>query len=63
MARIRFDDRMEFDTAGLPRLVRRFDGLYVVGDGWVCAVDSEKEGAEVIAQLTRIDREKKGEGP
>ena len=53
MGKIGFTDGMEFDTSGAPRLVRKSDGYYVVGDGMLCPVDSAQEGQELIQQMTK----------
>jgi len=45
---LRFSDGMEFNTSGPLRITRRSDGLYVVGNGMLCAVDSPEEGRELI---------------
>lgn len=45
---IESDDGVRFDTSGEYRIVTRPDGLYVVGHGMVCPVDSEEEGEELI---------------
>jgi len=50
---LRFSDGVEFDTAGPYRIETRGDGLYVVGHGFLCPVDSEEEGQTLIATLER----------
>ena len=47
---LKFSDGVEFNTDGNYRL-ERFDGLYVVGGGLLCPVDSEEEGDELIEGL------------
>lgn len=54
---LRFSDGVEFDPQGELRIETRHDGLYVVGEGMVCAVETREEGEELIAQLReRLDR-------
>jgi hypothetical protein len=53
MTTIKFNDGMSFRTEGEPRLVRKSDGLYVVGGGMLCPVDDEAEGRELIAQMKK----------
>ncbi len=48
---LRFNDGMEFDTAGPLRLEKRRDGWYVVGEGFMMAVDTPTEGLEIIDSL------------
>ena len=49
----RFDDGVEFDTTGPLRVERHSDGLYVLGDGMLIAVDSYDEAEEAIADLSQ----------
>jgi len=46
-----FSDGVSFETDGKMRVERRFDGLYVVGGGMLCAVDSYQEGLDLIKHL------------
>ena len=48
---MKFSDGVEFNTDGSYRLEQRFDGLYVVGGGLLCPVDSKEEGDELIEGL------------
>jgi hypothetical protein len=48
---IEFSDGMKFDTSGEYRIEARLDGLYVVGRGMLCPVDSREEGERLIAEL------------
>ena len=50
---LRFSDGMTFDTSGPPRITSRSDGLYVVGNGMMQAVNSEEEGRAVVAKMQR----------
>ena len=47
MSVIKFDDGFVFNTDGALRIERRHDGLYVVGRGMLCPVNSRKEGQEL----------------
>ncbi len=51
MGILRFSDGVTFNTDGPLRVVRKFDGYYVVGKGMMCPVDSYKEGREWIKQM------------
>ena len=57
---MRFSDGMTFDTSGPLRLTRRSDGWYVVGEGFLCPVNSVEEGESFIERMEkRNQREKK----
>ena len=58
---LRFNDGVEFDPQGELRIERRHDGLYVVGEGMVCAVETREEGEELIAKLRERLGRKDGE--
>lgn len=45
---IQFNDGMKIETDGPMRVIRKSDGLYVVGHGTLCAVDSYEEGRQMI---------------
>ena len=49
-----FNDGVSFETSGELRIERRRDGLYVVGGGMLCAVDTHEEGKAVIEKLKAI---------
>lgn len=51
MSRLRFDDGEEFDTSGEPRIERRYDGLYVVGRGFLIPVEDEDEARQELERL------------
>ena len=53
MTTLKFSDGEEFDTSGQLRVIRRNDGLYVIGQGMLCAVGTRKEAAELIRDLKR----------
>ncbi len=60
MARLRFDDGMEFEVGGPLRVVHRHDGWYVVGEGYLVACSSREEGKEIVRDLGgRGDTERK----
>ncbi len=50
---MRFSDGMEFDTSGPLRIESKSDGLYVVGNGMLCAVDTRAEGQKMIDDSKR----------
>jgi hypothetical protein len=52
MSTLRFSDGVSFDTSGAYRIESRSDGLYVVGKGYLCPVDSREAGEAMIATLT-----------
>jgi hypothetical protein len=52
MDTLEFSDGMKFDTSGPYRIEERSDGLYVVGHGTLCAIDTREEGLALIAKLT-----------
>lgn len=45
---IKFSDGMTFDTSGPMRIVRKSDGLYVVGKNMLIPIDSYEEGEEIM---------------
>lgn len=49
---LKFTDGIEFDTRGALRIESRKDGLYVVGNGMLLAVDSKEEGEQLIRELS-----------
>lgn len=51
MSKLKFTDGVTFDTSGPYRIEERFDGLYVVGGGMLCPVNSREEGLELIKTL------------
>jgi len=51
MTILRFSDGVDIDTSGPYRLHAERDGLYVVGRGFLCAVDNEVQGRLLIEQL------------
>jgi hypothetical protein len=46
-----FTDGMEIKTSGSYRIIEEIDGLYVVGNGLLCAVNSYAEGEKMISDL------------
>ena len=50
---MKFTDGMEIDTSGEYRVIRKSDGLYVVGHGFLCAIDNQEEGDAMIARLSK----------
>ena len=51
MMKLKFSDGMEIDTSGEYRVIRKSDGLYIVGNGFLCAVETQEEGEEMLRQL------------
>ena len=51
MYEMRFSDGVKFDLDGELRCERRHDGLYVVGKGMLCPVDSRDEARKIIDQM------------
>lgn len=45
---LKFSDGVEFDLQGELRIESRPDGLYVVGEGMMCAVNTREEGQRII---------------
>ena len=50
---MKFSDGMTFDTSGAPRIVRKSDGLYVVGNNMLIPVDTREEGESIIANMNK----------
>lgn len=50
---MKFSDGMNIETSGDYRVIRKPDGLYVVGHGILCAVNSYEEGYDMIESFTR----------
>jgi hypothetical protein len=48
-----FDRSLRFNTDGPYRIIRKSDGLYVVGQGTLCAVETREEGEKLIERLTK----------
>lgn len=48
---LQFNDGVSFDTSGPLRIVRKFDGYYVVGQNMMCPVDSYEDGRKLIAKM------------
>lgn len=51
-ATLRFSDGVSFNLRGDYRIEARHDGLYVVGNGILCAVNGHDEGLQLICDLT-----------
>jgi hypothetical protein len=56
-----FSDGVRFNTSGKPRIVRKKDGLYVVGNGWLIPVDDIEEAKNEIKALNQTAEPKGGE--
>ena len=48
---LNFNDGVCIRTDGALRIIKKRDGLYVVGDGMSCPVDSYSEGRELIVEM------------
>jgi hypothetical protein len=46
-----FTDGVEIKTSGPYRIVREADGLYVVGEGSLCAVGTQEEAEQLLREL------------
>ena len=56
MTKIGFSDGIEFDTSGSLRIETRSDGLYVVGQGLLCACETREEAEQLLLDLSsRLD--------
>jgi hypothetical protein len=53
---IRLSDGTSFDVSGPHRIVRKNDGLYVVGHGGLTPVDTYEEALALIRDLNDIDK-------
>lgn len=56
MPKLQFSDGASFDLSGELRIERRDDGLYVVGEGFMTAVESREEGEKVIAEMRKTSK-------
>jgi hypothetical protein len=55
MPTLNFTDGMSINTSGPYRIITKSDGLYVVGKGFLCAVDTREEGMDLIKEMTPRD--------
>lgn len=51
MSKLTFSDGMSFDTSGPLRCIRKSDGWYVIGNGFLIPVADLEEGRKEIALL------------
>lgn len=51
MPTLQFSDGMTINTEGPYRMISEYDGLYVVGHGFLCAVDSIEDGQDMLRKL------------
>lgn len=54
---LEFIDGVSFDLNGDYRIETRDDGLYVVGQGMLCAVETREEGEQLITDLQSSSQE------
>ncbi len=52
MGKLKFSDGEEFDTSGPLRKEERWDGWYVIGNGYLIPVKDENEANQLINTLT-----------
>ena len=50
---LQFNDGVSFDLSGPTRVIGRRDGLYVVGEGFLCPVEDMNEAIKVIKDLKK----------
>ena len=55
MSNLRFSDGISFDTSVPLRLAMRSDGLYVIGNGMLVPVRDEREGRQLIENITKTE--------
>ncbi len=55
---MRFSDGVTMNTDGPLRITRRHDGLYVVGEGMLMAIDTAEEGQEFIRKSNERKQQK-----
>ena len=48
---LKFNDGMTIETEGKLRIIRKSDGLYVVGKGMLIPINDYEEGKEIIKEL------------
>ena len=58
MSKMHWSDGITVDTSGPYRVIKLYDGYYVVGHGLHCPVDTMQKGLDFIKQLISV-REKK----
>ena len=51
MSTLKFSDGVNINTDGPLRILRLKDGLYVVGEGMCCPVETIEEGKELIKEM------------
>ena len=56
---MRFNDGMNFAESVPDRTVRKSDGLYVVGEGWMIPVNDHEEARSIIDDFKKADEEGK----
>jgi len=49
--KLEFKDGVSFNCIGEYRVEHRHDGFYVVGEGYLCPVDSEEKGNKMVERL------------
>jgi len=51
MAILKFNDGESFDTSGEPRIIKRYDGLYVLGAGYLIPVENDAEAEQQLRSI------------
>jgi ribosomal protein L36 len=49
--KIRFSDGEVFDTDCKLQIIRRYDGLYVIGQGMLIPISTREEGRQIIEDM------------
>jgi hypothetical protein len=49
--KLKFTDGVEIDTTGELRIIKLADGFYIVGQGFLCPVDTREEGELLTKKL------------
>lgn len=49
---LKFTDGEKFDTSGRPRIEKRYDGLYVLGNGFMVPVNDFKDGLKSLGIIS-----------
>ena len=60
---VRFNDGVNIDTSGPPRILRLSDGFYVIGDGMCCPCNDRKEAIDILADFQWVHKDLKRNPP
>ena len=50
---LKFNDGMTINTEGKLRIIEKYDGLYVVGNGMLIPINNHEEGEQIIKELDK----------